>query len=494
MFNKLREQTSQFLITAIISLVIIGFMFTGYQSFQATPDTVAEVAGEKITYSEYRSALDRQIQYFSTQFGGKPLTNQQIEQFQLKQRTIDGLVSQKLIKVLAEELKTPVSKKQIVKTIKDIPAFKNGDQFDVNRYKQLLAANRLTPPDFEESVSSGLISDSVRSILTSTSISKDLVDQVLKVKKNSKELDIVKINKNALKRKIVVSNKEIQNWLNEEANLKKVMEKFNQDKSFKYDKKEQLKARHILLTTTKDNDEAMLKKINEIKKSATTKNFAQLANKHTMDPSNQGKKGGSLNWFSRGRMVPEFENAAFNLKPGQISEPVKTSYGYHLIYVEDKKAAKLAKLDDHKNDIAKEFIQDLSDDKVEQLLESTKKDVMSLLDKNDSKKISALTKKNNAVRYSPAQRLNLYEKNSQLSSLTTTEIRDLFNSNPGSVKSFSTAIQETLVLVKGLKNDEKASFETVQSELENSFLRQNTEVVLEKLREIYPPKVMTNRM
>ena len=94
MFNKLREQTSQFLITGIISLIIIGFMFTGYQSFQGAPDTVAEVAGEKISYREYRSALDRQIQFFSSQFGGKPLTNKQIEQFQLKQRTIDGLVSQ----------------------------------------------------------------------------------------------------------------------------------------------------------------------------------------------------------------------------------------------------------------------------------------------------------------------------------------------------------------------------------------------------------------
>ena len=59
---------------------------------------MAEVAGEKISYREYRSALDRQIQFFSSQFGGKPLTNKQIEQFQLKQRTIDGLVSQKLDK------------------------------------------------------------------------------------------------------------------------------------------------------------------------------------------------------------------------------------------------------------------------------------------------------------------------------------------------------------------------------------------------------------
>ena len=57
----------------------------------------------------------------------------------------------------------------------------------------------------------------------------------------------------------------------------------------------------------------MLKKITEIKKSSTTRTFAKLANKHTMDPSNQGKKGGDLGWFSKGRMVPEFEKVAFHL-------------------------------------------------------------------------------------------------------------------------------------------------------------------------------------
>lgn len=494
MFNKFREQTSQFLITAIISLIIIGFMFTGYQSFQATPDTIAEVAGEKITYSEYRSALDRQIQFFSSQFGGKPLTNTQIEQFQLKQRTIDGLISQKLLDVLAKDLKTPVSKEQVIKTIKEIPAFKNGEQFDVDRYKQLLAANRLTPSDFEKSVSSGITSDSVRNILTKSSLTNDLITKVLDTKKDSKELDIVKINKNELKREIKISVSEIGDWLKDENNLKKVMEKFNQEKTFRYDQKEQVKARHILLTTNNDNENEMLKKITEIKNAATPKNFADLANKHTMDPSNQEKKGGSLDWFSRGRMVPEFENAAFNLKPGQISSPVKTSYGYHLIYVEDKKEAKQAKLEDHKDDIAKEFIQDGSEEKLKELLDSTKKQVTALLEKDDHAGIENLAKKNSAINFFKSQSLNLFEKNSHLSTLTTDETKSLFNDKKGEIKYFSTAIQEMAVLVKDTKVNDKVTSESVRSELEGLFLRKNTEVVLEKLKEIYPAKILNSRL
>jgi len=121
---------------------------------------------------------------------------------------------------------------------------------------------------------------------------------------------------------------------------------------------EYIKARHILVRfsdTEKDQakkEADAKKKIDEIAaKVKAGEDFAKLADEYSEDPGNvrDGKKqGGDLGWFSRGRMVQEFENAAFALKVGQVSEPVKTFYGYHIIKLEaigkDASAAQKAEL------------------------------------------------------------------------------------------------------------------------------------------------------
>jgi len=103
----------------------------------------------------------------------------------------------------------------------------------------------------------------------------------------------------------------------------------------------QIKASHILVKT---EDEA--KKISDqLKKGG---DFAKLAKEKSIDPGS-AKNGGDLGFFSKGQMVPEFEKIAFNLKVGQISEPVKTQFGYHIIKVTGRKEGQIVELDKVKN-------------------------------------------------------------------------------------------------------------------------------------------------
>lgn len=117
------------------------------------------------------------------------------------------------------------------------------------------------------------------------------------------------------------------------------------EKQFKSD--ESVKASHILVET----EEKAKNILSEIKSGLS---FEDAARKYSSCPSNQ--QGGDLGYFTRGRMVPEFEDAAFALDKGQISEPVKTMYGYHLIKLTEKKQEQVKSYDEVKNQLAQQLL------------------------------------------------------------------------------------------------------------------------------------------
>lgn len=134
--------------------------------------------------------------------------------------------------------------------------------------------------------------------------------------------------------KVKVSDEDAQKYYNE-----------NKEKEFKQD--ESVHARHILL-----KDEAEAKGIiDTLSKSKTLKDdFIKVANEKSTGPS--AKNGGDLGFFTKKQMVPEFSDAAFKLKEGEITKaPVKSQFGYHVIYVEDKKPAGYIAFADVKNDV-----------------------------------------------------------------------------------------------------------------------------------------------
>jgi hypothetical protein len=102
--------------------------------------------------------------------------------------------------------------------------------------------------------------------------------------------------------------------------------------------KEEVHVAHLLISTQDKKPEEALKIITEIKKNITPKNFAEYAKKNSQDPGSKNQ-GGDLGWFGKGVMVPEFEQTAFSLKEEEISEPVKTQFGYHLLYLIGKRTS-----------------------------------------------------------------------------------------------------------------------------------------------------------
>ncbi|WP_172370480.1 foldase protein PrsA [Sporosarcina jiandibaonis] len=121
------------------------------------------------------------------------------------------------------------------------------------------------------------------------------------------------------------------------------IETYFEENKEQLDEAEQVQASHILV-----EDEKTAKEVK--KKLDAGEDFAKLAEEYSQDPSN-ASNGGELGYFGKGKMVPEFEEAAFAMKVDEISDPVKTSHGYHIIHVTDKKEAKEATLKDSKEQI-----------------------------------------------------------------------------------------------------------------------------------------------
>ena len=141
---------------------------------------------------------------------------------------------------------------------------------------------------------------------------------------------------------------------------------------------EMVKARHIFVKVEKTASDEEKKKAKDkaeeiLKRVKSGEDFAQLASELSDDKGSK-TKGGDLGFFPRGRMVPPFEQAAFSLKPGDISEIVETPFGFHIIKVEEKKESVLEPYDKVKDKVKEKLFTDLRKVKVEEFIEKAMKD------------------------------------------------------------------------------------------------------------------------
>jgi peptidyl-prolyl cis-trans isomerase D len=158
-----------------------------------------------------------------------------------------------------------------------------------------------------------------------------------------------------------------------------------------YSTPEQVRASHILLKTEGKDDAAVKAKAEDILKQARGgADFAELAKKYSEDEASQ-KNGGDLDYFGRGRMVAEFDQAAFALEPGKISDLVKTQYGYHIIKVVDKKAATTRPLADVRQQIQDQLAYERAQAQASDLAQALEKEITKPSDLDRVAKEKGLT-------------------------------------------------------------------------------------------------------
>jgi peptidyl-prolyl cis-trans isomerase D len=460
------KNTSNLFLTVFIGLIVVSFLVTGYGTLQGTPDTVVNVGGIPVKITEYQREYKRQTEFYKRIFGGKDLTSAQVEQFKIKDNTIRNLVQRKLLVKISDEMGIFPSNTQIKEEIKNLPYFLTNGNFDIGKYKQLLARNGFTPLDFEANFKQDLKGQLANEVLTSFPSSDAYFAELQKFKDQEIEVNLATIRKVELKTYVSVSSKEVKEFLSKKENQERVANLFKQRKSG-FDKPAEVKASHILLKAEAGADvKAIETKAKKIRSTLTRSNFSSKADSLTEDPSGKGK-GGDLGYFSKEKMVPEFSKAAFAMKIGEISQPIKTSFGYHIIKLTGINKAVVSTLKQYETKIAKEL---LSDSKVEEHIELVARvtsEVSQKLKSNNESALKALEKKyKSALTIVRETHVNRHEGAGAEANLSAENLKDLFSKSDK--KSYSWDGATSVVLAHVLNSNPPSKSKDVKAEGEES--------------------------
>ncbi len=483
MAGGFKKGTSKFFVTVFIGFIVISFMLTGYESSKGSTSSVATVGDIPIKFREYDAEYKRQMEFYKRILGGN-INSQQIEQFGLKKNALNNLIQRSLIINFAEKIGITIGPSEIKKEIKNLPYFKRNDQFDVVLYKNLLQSNGLTPVDFEKDIAHQTKAKTASNILASYPVSSKYIMERERFRKNAIMAEIIQFKKSSLEKQITISKKEIKTFLSHEKNTTRLKDIFKSKKSL-LDQKEQILASHILFKSTKENEEEVHKKIKNFAKKINVKNFSKMASQYTEDLSGKGN-GGDLEWFSRGRMVPEFEKAAFSAKKNTIVGPIKSNFGYHIIWVRDKKPKEEAKFENHKRKLAKDLIRNekATEDNINKLSVKLTKEIKSQLMANNTKALNS-SKSKLGLSYETKIMINRLDGVKSSLSISPENLKSLFKAplTKPSLFVFDDGIQVTII--KGAPHSPKkpVDIEAEKNNLANIMNQKFRQNIIDNLKE-----------
>jgi len=399
MFEFVRTHTRllQFLLVLLIFPSFVFFGIQGYSGFtDASNETVAKVAGSKITRAELDAAHRDQIERIRQQMPG--LDVKMFDTPEMRQQTLDALVRERVLFATADKLNLTTTTERLRRELLAVPqlaSLKGPDgNFDLQAYKALLQAQGMTPETFEARVRQDTTLRQVTLGITGTVFAPErsaetAIDALLQ----QREVQVQRFDVKSYLTKVNPSDAELEAYYKNPAHaaqfqapeqatveyvlldletLKKgisvtedELRQYYTANEKRYSTPEERRASHILVKADKgapaaERDKARAKAeslLAEVRKNPAS--FADLARKNSDDPGS-AERGGDLDFFARGAMVKPFEDAAFGLKQGEISGIVESDFGFHIIQVTGARGGDKKSFDSVRAEIADEVAKQLA--------------------------------------------------------------------------------------------------------------------------------------
>jgi len=355
---------------AVIIVFVVGFVFFSGGNpagSSLSNQTVARIGGETISAAEFDARYRQVYQQQQSLYQGN-LSPELVRAMDLPRQVLDGMIDSRLQLDQARKLHLQVSDQEVSNYIVSIPTFQQNGQFiGREKYQQVLAANRLTPEHFEDQVRESLLAQKYLAMVkASILVPESEVRKEFASRNEKATIEYIKIPASRLDSGAGPTEADLKTFYEKHKDRYRTPEQrrakyllveraraqskvlvpepelraeYERGKD-SFSVAEQIAAAHILIRADASKGpaaetEARARAEALAERAKKGEDFAKLANDNTEDPSGKGN-GGQLPPFSKGQMVPEFEQAAFALSPGQIAGPIKTQYGYHVIKVTGK--------------------------------------------------------------------------------------------------------------------------------------------------------------
>jgi len=402
------------MIKTVLILVALSFVaWGGYRMREERLTRVATVNGESITAEEFNSAYRNLMEQLQQSFGNN-LNEEMIRMLKVDRQALERLINQTILLQQARKLGIRVSESELAETIRKMPAFQKAGLFDPQRYRTMLSGAKLNPESFEALQKESMLIQKLNEFITaSVKVSEAEALEWYRWQNAAVNIEFVHFNPEKYDG-IEVAQEEVKKYFEKNQSAYKTEPKVKarylvfapgdslpdvritaeevndyytaNPEEFKTPKT--VEARHVLIRVGPDASEEEVesarKRASDVTKLAREgKDFAELAKTYSEDPAKE--TGGYLGTFERNAMVEPFAAKAFSMKPAEISDPVRTQFGWHVIKVEKVNEASTIPENTAKEKIRKK----LTEDKAKSLAyENAEKIYETIFDGDDLKKIS----------------------------------------------------------------------------------------------------------
>lgn len=401
MLDVIRANAQSWGVKAAFGIIILVFVFWGIGSLKEGPSSVIVAVNKKpILYRDFARSYEREVEGLRSRFPG--ISSEELKQFGLKRQVLQQMVAETLLEQEAARIGMTISPAELRRSIDAIPAFRNAQgSFDAEQYRKVLQSQQTTPGRFEDGIRRDMLLQKLRDRISSAAVVTDTeAREVFDYGRERRVLEYVLFPLDEQLAGITIADEDVQAFYDARKETFKVPARvaleyvlinpatlassftveeeavaayYKQHAAAKFQQPERVHARHILVMVPEGAPEADVAKArahidDALAQIKAGKDFGAVAAKFSQDGS--AKQGGDLGWFTRGQMVAPFEEVAFSQKPGTVSEPVRTMFGFHLIKVETHEQARQASLEEVRPQIRKAIAEEKATERLHDTMDT----------------------------------------------------------------------------------------------------------------------------